>query len=101
MSEEINQLFQLDRLTAWIAAKPSIEGYNYDNGRVCLLAQYFQENGFEDARATPDEMIIGGIDYPLPPYFDFISLGVTGSTRAGRFTFGAALERAGEARAQL
>lgn len=83
--------FSLESLIAWLEKQPGATEYCYSDTGHCLLAQYFEAAGFEQALLGSETISWGNadIEVKLPLHFNEIAQG-SGGIR----TFGAALERA-------
>lgn len=87
--------FDSANLINWLETKPPEQTYDYPDGRVCLLAQYFHENGFPKAVVGSIFMSTTGDcreAISLPGHFNDISRG----DQLTDWTFGKALARAKE-----
>jgi hypothetical protein len=85
------------KLVSWLETKDPNERYIYSSNRKCLCAQFLASQGL-DVSVTPESYIVhatsaeGDQILPLPHVLDDIAFG--GTYDVGRFTFGAALQRA-------
>jgi hypothetical protein len=79
--------FALDTLIAWLERHDPKEHYAYLSCHCCLLAQYFMDQGFDDASVARAYFCYGGSFKSLPPGFNWIA-------ETAPHSFGKALARA-------
>lgn len=94
MNRTAEQLMNLESLAFWLEQQPRNGTFHYWHSGNCLLARYYKEHGFEDARVAITYIRPWGINGPclgVPSEINEVVYG--GPFRLFR-TFGGALKRA-------